>query len=76
MRAIWEAPVEAQSQRCVFSVEPRTPYAWDERCNDPALDHLGCRADGEHQELCLCLQVSIGRCLSFRNLRVAGRGRQ
>jgi len=49
-----KAPVEARSQRCVFSVEPRTPYAWDERCNDPALDHLGCRADGEHQECRFC----------------------
>jgi len=50
------------SQQCNFTVEPRTPYAWDVECKVKGIDHLGCKADGEHQECRFCGEAPYLDC--------------
>mmetsp|Transcript_101204 Transcript_101204/g.291470 ORF Transcript_101204/g.291470 Transcript_101204/m.291470 type:complete len:248 (+) Transcript_101204:82-825(+) len=51
-----------QSARCVFPLQPRTPFAWDPRCADEGVSHLGCKADGNHQECRFCGEEPYAPC--------------
>lgn len=47
-------PQETLVARCSFPSIPASQYVWDERCEDPASDHTGCKADGVHKPCRWC----------------------